>query len=59
MDPVYQLAVIAPQAGPLRTSSGLQIVAHHAYSEFAEPIDTLIVAGGDEGVVRACADMQR
>jgi len=54
--PVYQLAVIAPQAGPLRTSSGLQIVAHHAYSEFAEPIDTLIVAGGDEGVVKACAD---
>ncbi len=53
---VYQLDVIGPQAGPLMTSSGLQIVAHHGYPEFDQPIDTLIVAGGDEGMERACAD---
>ena len=54
--PVYQLNVIARQAGPLRTSSGLQIVADHAYPEFDHPIDTLVVAGGEEGMERACAD---
>ncbi len=54
--PVYHLDVIAPQAGPLRTSSGLQIVADHAYPEFDQPIDTLVVAGGVEGMERACAD---
>jgi transcriptional regulator GlxA family with amidase domain len=52
----YQLDVIAPQAGPLRTSSGLKIVADHAYQEFDHPIDTLIVAGGEEGLERACTD---
>ena len=54
--PVYHLDVIAPQAGPLRTSSGLQIVADHAYPEFDRSIDTLIVAGGEEGMERVCAD---
>lgn len=53
---VYKLHVVAPQAGPLRTSSGLQIVANHACPDFHEPIDTLIVGGGDEGMERACAD---
>jgi transcriptional regulator GlxA family with amidase domain len=54
--PVYQLDVVASQAGLLMTSSGLQIVAHHGYPEFDHPIDTPVVAGGEEGVERACMD---
>ncbi|MFH0343440.1 MAG: GlxA family transcriptional regulator [Chromatiales bacterium] len=54
--PAYQLTIIAPLAGPMRTASGLQIVADHCYREFDDPIDTLVVAGGAEGLWRACAD---
>ncbi|MBA3493483.1 MAG: hypothetical protein H0T87_05005 [Gammaproteobacteria bacterium] len=38
--PTYRLEVVAAQAGPLMTCSGLEIVAHHAYSGFTAPIDT-------------------
>lgn len=54
--PPYRLEVVAPQAGPLMTCSGLQIVAHHAYPEFDHPIDTLVVAGGEAAIERAVSD---
>jgi len=54
--PTYQLEVVAAQAGPLMTCSGLQIVAHHAYPELDHPIDTLIVAGGVAALERAGSD---
>ncbi len=55
--PTYQLKVVAAQAGPLQTWSGLQIVAHHAYREIDHPIDTLIVAGGLAALERAGSDV--
>ena len=54
--PTYQLEVVAAQAGPLMTCSGLQIVAHHAYPELDHPIDTLIVTGGVAALERAGSD---
>jgi transcriptional regulator GlxA family with amidase domain len=54
--PTYQLEVVAPQAGPLMTCSGLEIVAHHAYPGLDHPIDTLIVTGGVAALERAGSD---
>jgi len=54
--PTYQLEVVAAQAGPLMTCSGLEIVAHHAYAEIDHPIDTLIVTGGVAALERAGSD---
>ncbi len=44
--PTYQSLVIAEASGPVRTMSGLEIVATHSYSEIAGGLDTLIVMGG-------------
>ncbi|MFH0344133.1 MAG: GlxA family transcriptional regulator [Chromatiales bacterium] len=54
--PTYQLEVVAAQAGPLMTCSGLEIVAHHTYAEIDCPIDTLIVTGGVAALERAASD---
>ena len=45
--PAYALEVAAHSAGPLATSSGLEIVASRALRDVRGPIDTLIVAGGN------------
>ncbi|MDJ0786771.1 MAG: GlxA family transcriptional regulator [Myxococcota bacterium] len=42
----YEVEVLAPEAGPLRTESGVSLVADRAWREVREPIDTLLVAGG-------------
>jgi len=42
----YDLALIARQAGPLTTSSGLQLVATHSTRNAWKEFDTLLVAGG-------------
>jgi transcriptional regulator GlxA family with amidase domain len=54
-DPGYQTCLAAPQAGALRCSSGLQLVADIACERLRGPIDTLLVAGG-EGTRAAAAD---
>ena len=54
--PLYRNEVVAAQSGPLRTASGLEIVAHHAYTEIDYPIDTLIVTGGVAALERAASD---
>ena len=41
--PAYRLRVIARAAGPVTSSSGVQLIAE-AFSD--DPLDTLIVAGG-------------
>src|SRR5271154_6977773 len=52
--PAYRLRVVARTAGPVFSSSGVQVVAE-AFSE--GPIDTLIVAGGwGSRDASACAD---
>jgi transcriptional regulator GlxA family with amidase domain len=51
----YSLELLAPEAGPLTCSSGLQLVAEHSLEACRGSIDTLVVAGG-EGVVEAERD---
>jgi transcriptional regulator GlxA family with amidase domain len=54
-DAGYQIITASPQADPLRTSSGLRVIADVALADVEGPIDTLVVAGGD-GVHRILAD---
>ncbi len=42
----YTTLVIAPRSGPLASSSGYSLVADLALSRLRDPIDTLLVAGG-------------
>lgn len=44
--PRYEVSVLAPEAGPVMTSSGLPIVAGRSIRQASGPVDTLIVAGG-------------
>lgn len=50
----YRTLVLAPQAGPVRSSSGLTLVPDGAVFD-APALDTLIIAGG-EGTAAALAD---
>jgi transcriptional regulator GlxA family with amidase domain len=45
--PAYTTEVVAPRAGAVRMSSGLEIVAARSIHAVEGPIDTLIVAGGE------------
>jgi transcriptional regulator GlxA family with amidase domain len=53
--PRYTIEIAARSAGPLRASSGLQVVAERAIRDVRGPIDTLLVAGG-EGTQAAVED---
>ncbi|MFL5831035.1 MAG: GlxA family transcriptional regulator [Solirubrobacteraceae bacterium] len=53
--PTYTIELVAPDAGPIRTSSGLQLIADGALDSTRGQIDTLIVAGG-LGVQAAARD---
>ena len=44
--PAYSLSVAAERPGPVRTMSGLHIMADAAIDEIGEDVDTLLVAGG-------------
>jgi transcriptional regulator GlxA family with amidase domain len=46
-DPAYRIQVAALAAGPVETSSGLAVHAHHSLADVRRPIDTLVVVGGD------------
>lgn len=52
--PAYDVAIVAPRAGPVRMSSGIELVAARTYRQ-AGRIDTLMVAGGI-GYAEACRD---
>jgi transcriptional regulator GlxA family with amidase domain len=45
--PCYRVEVFGPQPGPVVTSSGLAVVAGHAFGTLDIEVDTLIVPGGD------------
>jgi transcriptional regulator GlxA family with amidase domain len=45
-DPRYSLTIAAAEQGPVRTESGLAVVADRAMSSVRGPIDTLLVVGG-------------
>jgi transcriptional regulator GlxA family with amidase domain len=51
----YRIALAARRSGPVRCSSGLELVADTAFDRLRGPIDTLVVAGG-EGTRAAVAD---
>ncbi len=51
----YQPIIMASAPGPIRTLSGMEIVATHSYSEISDGLDTLVVAGG-WGVEQASKD---
>ncbi|MEA2429240.1 MAG: hypothetical protein QOF37_2868 [Thermoleophilaceae bacterium] len=51
----YRIEVVAPEAGTVRTNSGLAIAPDRAIASLRGPLDTLIVAGGT-GVVTAEED---
>ncbi len=44
--PLYSLEVVAPSAGPVRSSSGLRIAPDAGIAECTGPIDTLVLSGG-------------
>jgi transcriptional regulator GlxA family with amidase domain len=56
---IYELVILAPKRGPLRTFSGVSVVADAAIDDFAparlRKSDTVIVAGGSPGVAHALA----
>jgi transcriptional regulator GlxA family with amidase domain len=52
---VYTLSLIAEQAGPIRTSSGLSLLADSAYQDVTEGIDTLLVTGAP-AIVKSLRD---
>jgi transcriptional regulator GlxA family with amidase domain len=43
---VYDVELVSIRRGPIRASSGLDLVAARALSELRSPIDTVLVAGG-------------
>ena len=54
--PPYSVEIVAARAGPVRMSSGLELVAHRAWRDVGDA-DTLLVAGGI-GYAAAAADPQ-
>jgi transcriptional regulator GlxA family with amidase domain len=44
--PLYDVEFVSLRRGPVRASSGLEIVAAAGLSELRRPIDTMLVAGG-------------
>jgi transcriptional regulator GlxA family with amidase domain len=54
-DPGYRVELVAASAGPVRMSSGLELVAQRSLHDLRGPIDTLFVPGG-EGTRRAVRD---
>ncbi len=44
---VYTFEVLAEKPGPVKTLSGLQIIADRAYCDITNGIDTLLIPGGD------------
>ncbi|MGH8508250.1 MAG: GlxA family transcriptional regulator [Gammaproteobacteria bacterium] len=53
-DPAYTVEVLAEKPGPVKTLSGLQIIADRAYSDITNGIDTLLIPGG--GVTSVLSD---
>lgn len=55
--PVYSFEILAEQAGPLKTLSGMKIVADRAFAEAGDEFDTLIIAGGQIMAARKNSEM--
>jgi transcriptional regulator GlxA family with amidase domain len=46
-EPGYHITLASPDGASIRTSSGVEVVPGSSLADAPEPIDTLIVAGGD------------
>lgn len=46
-EPLYSVRILAAERGACRTLSGVSICADDSWKDWHDPIDTLIVAGGD------------
>jgi len=54
-EPGYEVIVVGLRAGPVRSASGLEIIAAHSCDDCPGEIDTLVVPGGP-WIERACAE---
>ncbi|MGA9600830.1 MAG: GlxA family transcriptional regulator [Methylocystis sp.] len=54
-EPGYETLVVGLQAGPVKTSGGLQIIAAHSCDDALGEIDTLVVPGSP-WIERVCAE---
>jgi transcriptional regulator GlxA family with amidase domain len=52
----YQCDILAASPGPVRTISGIDIVATRSFHDFVDGLDTLVVAGGVINSEQACKD---
>jgi transcriptional regulator GlxA family with amidase domain len=52
----YQCDILAATPGPVQTISGIDIVATRSFHDFADGLDTLVVAGGVVNSEQACTD---
>ncbi len=52
----YSVELVSNVAGPIETSSGVQLVAHRGFTGGRGPIDTLLVSGGP-GIDRAMQEV--
>ncbi|MBP0594130.1 GlxA family transcriptional regulator [Paraburkholderia sp. LEh10] len=44
----YQISLVGDQAGTVACSNGMQLSVPHSYTEFDEPFDLLLIAGGPQ-----------
>jgi transcriptional regulator GlxA family with amidase domain len=47
-EPPYRLVLLADQAGPVRSASGLSLIADASWRDFHGKVDTLLVCGGPD-----------
>jgi len=47
-EPAYELKLYAREPGPVKTASGVRILADRAYADADETIDTLLIAGSND-----------
>jgi len=59
MPPAYCIELWGASVGPVKTCTGVSLVAERTYGQVRGPIDTLIVPGGPRNAVReACSDRE-
>ncbi|WP_036300660.1 GlxA family transcriptional regulator [Methylomarinum vadi] len=56
--PAYQIEIFADRPGPIRTLSGLEIIANRSYHDLVDDIDTLFIPGGDVTAESASGDCE-
>lgn len=54
--PAYELILASPNGGQINASGGLSFANSIALTELPDDLDTIMVAGGNEEGLRACAD---